>query len=195
MTINLEDKSMGSRKNPHVEKQRARRKLRSAIKNGRVVKLPCAMCGSTASQAHHEDYSRPTDVVWLCAKHHMARHLDSMPDNSGEKNGQAKLTAAIVEELRARYWAARANTHKWARGKISQRALAHHYGVAQGVVFRIVHSLTWRRIMTKQKRKDPHAVILGRRGGKVGGKVTSPAKARAARRNGRKGGRPRKVAA
>ena len=39
-------------------------------------------------------------------------------------------------------------------------------------------------------RKDPHAVALGRRGGKV----TSEAKTRAVRRNALKGGRPRKFA-
>jgi cytosine/adenosine deaminase-related metal-dependent hydrolase len=41
-------------------------------------------------------------------------------------------------------------------------------------------------------RKNPHAVILGRKGGKVGGKSTSPAKAAAARLNGLKGGAPKK---
>lgn len=41
------------------------------------------------------------------------------------------------------------------------------------------------------KRKNPHAVALGRRGGKVGGKVKSEAKTAAARENGKKGGRPK----
>ena len=36
-------------------------------------------------------------------------------------------------------------------------------------------------------RKNPHAVALGRRGGKV----TSQAKTRAAQQNGKRGGRPR----
>lgn len=39
-------------------------------------------------------------------------------------------------------------------------------------------------------RKNPHAVALGRRGGKAGKGKTSPAKAAAARENGTKGGRP-----
>lgn len=41
-------------------------------------------------------------------------------------------------------------------------------------------------------RKNPHAVALGRRGGRVGGKATTPAKRRAAQENGKKGGRPKK---
>jgi hypothetical protein len=40
-------------------------------------------------------------------------------------------------------------------------------------------------------RKNPAAVALGRKGGKV----TSEAKAEAARANGKKGGRPRKAPA
>jgi len=43
------------------------------------------------------------------------------------------------------------------------------------------------------RKKNPHAVALGRLGGLAGGKVTSDAKATAARENGKKGGRPRKT--
>jgi hypothetical protein len=41
------------------------------------------------------------------------------------------------------------------------------------------------------RKKNVHAVALGRRGGKVGGKSTSPAKQAAARRNGLVPKRPR----
>ena len=37
------------------------------------------------------------------------------------------------------------------------------------------------------RRKNPHAVALGRKGGQA----TTPAKQRAARANGKKGGRPK----
>lgn len=40
-------------------------------------------------------------------------------------------------------------------------------------------------------KKNPHAVALGRKGGRIGGKVRSAAKTEAARANGAKGGRPR----
>jgi len=39
-------------------------------------------------------------------------------------------------------------------------------------------------------KKNPHAVALGR----LGGKVSSAKKAKAVRENGKKGGRPKKVA-
>jgi len=35
---------------------------------------PCAKCGNPITQAHHGDYSKPFDVVWLCAKHHNEHH-------------------------------------------------------------------------------------------------------------------------
>jgi hypothetical protein len=41
------------------------------------------------------------------------------------------------------------------------------------------------------RRKNPHAVALGRKGGKVGGLASTPAKRRAARANGKLGGRPK----
>ena len=28
------------------------------------------------AEAHHEDYSRPLDVVWLCSLHHHRRHAE-----------------------------------------------------------------------------------------------------------------------
>ena len=46
-----------------------------AIKSGVLVKQPCQMCGSkNFIHAHHDDYSKPLEVMWLCAEHHKARH-------------------------------------------------------------------------------------------------------------------------
>jgi hypothetical protein len=45
----------------------------NAIKNGTLIKEPCLICGDV-SEAHHPDYSRPLDVVWLCVKHHKETH-------------------------------------------------------------------------------------------------------------------------
>ncbi|ARG95504.1 hypothetical protein B1T50_04685 [Mycobacterium kansasii] len=59
-------------KNP--EKRRAHRKVELAIKAGRMASQSCQVCGDAKSQAHHDDYSKPLEVVWLCALHHKARH-------------------------------------------------------------------------------------------------------------------------
>lgn len=47
---------------------------RSAKRRGLVTQEPCAVCGSPDSEAHHENYDRPLDLVWLCRRHHKALH-------------------------------------------------------------------------------------------------------------------------
>ena len=48
--------------------------LSNAVRDGRVKKLPCEFCSRTDVHAHHRDYSRPFDVVWLCPKCHHRLH-------------------------------------------------------------------------------------------------------------------------
>lgn len=47
--------------------------LNNALRDGRVFKHECMICGAD-SQAHHTDYDRPLDVVWLCDEHHKEAH-------------------------------------------------------------------------------------------------------------------------
>lgn len=57
------------RNNP--DKIRARCAVSNALRDGRLVKKPCEVCGTTDRvQAHHHDYSKPLDVKWLCFTHH-----------------------------------------------------------------------------------------------------------------------------
>lgn len=53
----------------------ARSYLHVYVKRGKVAKKPCRECGQPA-QAHHADYSKPLDVIWLCRKHHLALHKE-----------------------------------------------------------------------------------------------------------------------
>lgn len=48
----------------------------NAIRSGLLTRQSCGICGAYKTEAHHEDYSKPLDVVWLCKKHHMARHVE-----------------------------------------------------------------------------------------------------------------------
>ena len=57
-------------------KQKARDAVATARKSGKITRLPCSVCGSEKSEAHHEDYSKPLEVVWLCRTHHAARHIE-----------------------------------------------------------------------------------------------------------------------
>lgn len=52
------------------QKLRAKSAVRYAVKTGRLTKLPCKICGDSNVHAHHEDYNRKLDVIWLCPKHH-----------------------------------------------------------------------------------------------------------------------------
>lgn len=55
-------------------KARARGAVGQAIRMGRLTRQPCQVCGEAMSEAHHEDYSRPLAVEWLCRWHHAQRH-------------------------------------------------------------------------------------------------------------------------
>jgi len=58
------------------EKYLAHKKVEYAVKVGKMVKLPCERCGALRAHAHHDDYSKPYDVMWLCATHHKQRHVE-----------------------------------------------------------------------------------------------------------------------
>ena len=47
-----------------------------AIRNGILVRSPCVRCGEQKSLAHHEDYDKPLDVMWLCQPCHKQRHKE-----------------------------------------------------------------------------------------------------------------------
>ena len=49
----------------------------NAIRRGQLVKQPCTRCGTTDhNHAHHEDYTQPMDVTWLCRSCHGERHRE-----------------------------------------------------------------------------------------------------------------------
>lgn len=63
----------------HADKVRARKALNHAVAAGTVVPRPCGRCGAQKAQAHHEDYSKPLQVEWLCAKCHSVLHNQKHP--------------------------------------------------------------------------------------------------------------------
>jgi hypothetical protein len=62
------------RKN-NKQRQSAYLKIYRQLRTGNIQKQPCFVCGSLNSHAHHEDYSKPLDVIWLCPKHHKRLHV------------------------------------------------------------------------------------------------------------------------
>lgn len=68
------------RKQRHPEKVRVQRKLSNAVLNGKIEKPNmCEACNKTFEdkkniEGHHDDYSKPFDVKWLCRKCHCYIH-------------------------------------------------------------------------------------------------------------------------
>lgn len=55
-------------------KRKAHFAVANALRDGKIEKLPCMICGKSPAQAHHDDYSKPLDVRWLCVTHHNEHH-------------------------------------------------------------------------------------------------------------------------
>ncbi len=68
-----EAKNAWAKRNRH--KKSANCKVGRHISRGLLQKQPCEICASTNVQAHHDDYTRPLDVRWLCVKHHNEHHV------------------------------------------------------------------------------------------------------------------------
>lgn len=60
-------------------KEMARSLVSRAIASGRLVKQPCESCGEAKAHAHHDDYSKPLEVRWLCTTHHAEWHKYNTP--------------------------------------------------------------------------------------------------------------------
>lgn len=57
----------------NYESNLCRQKVNFAIKKNKIIRQPCAICGNTNSEAHHNDHSKPYEITWLCNEHHPKR--------------------------------------------------------------------------------------------------------------------------
>lgn len=66
------------KRKPLTEEQKIKANCRAYakvyLKRGKIKKKRCLICESENSQMHHEDYSKPLDVIWLCRPCHLAWH-------------------------------------------------------------------------------------------------------------------------
>ena len=58
------------------EKYKAHGTLNNGVRDGKITRPnSCSDCGVTCvPHGHHEDYSKPLDVVWVCDPCHKKRH-------------------------------------------------------------------------------------------------------------------------
>ena len=59
------------------KKRAAQVAIGNAVRDGKLTKKPCEICGSThRTHAHHDDYDKVYDVRWLCPQHHRDWHKE-----------------------------------------------------------------------------------------------------------------------
>lgn len=77
------DRARGSRQNKeylkeyrakYPNKYKAHSMVNRAIRAKKLFRLPCEVCGYEKTEAHHDDYSMPLNVRWLCSEHHKQWH-------------------------------------------------------------------------------------------------------------------------
>jgi len=78
------DRSRGSRQTKayrdrytaeNPEKYKAHIMVSNAVRDGKLKKEPCEVCGSKHRiHGHHDNYDHPLTVRWLCAVHHHEAH-------------------------------------------------------------------------------------------------------------------------
>lgn len=72
-------KKIGKRyRESHPERNRANLTARRAIRSGKLVPQPCEACGKTKVVAHHDDYSKPLSIRWLCQSCHIQHHRGTL---------------------------------------------------------------------------------------------------------------------
>lgn len=155
-----------------VEKVRARKALNRAVATGSVVPQSCEKCGASKTQGHHEDYSQPLLVRWLCAKchsqHHNQKHALSKacvvcgatftPHPTKRKRAKtcsprcraAAISSALTAKPVIPPWAKLDKTvahrirARYSAGGATHRSLAAEFGVHHSRIGAIVRGTAWK---------------------------------------------------
>lgn len=139
-------------------KVRARKALNHAVAAGRVVAQPCEACAAQKAQAHHDDYSKPLEVRWLCAPCHSKLHnqkhaLTKSCAVCGEtftpaptKRSRKVTCSSACHSVLAREQTARFSVEqmsaikaRYLAGGITQQVLADEYGCDRSRIGQIVN--------------------------------------------------------
>jgi len=66
-------------KQAHPERYKARNQIQIGLTNGSIKKPDsCSLCGIECPvHGHHEDYSKPLEVMWVCASCHGTIHSEA----------------------------------------------------------------------------------------------------------------------
>lgn len=65
--------------------------VKNALKKGELKRQPCEICNEPKTHAHHDDYSKPLSVRWLCRTHHLEWHKHNTPIYRESKESRAYM--------------------------------------------------------------------------------------------------------
>ena len=131
-------------------KEKISKKLQEAVRMGIVVKPDtCEMCHQQLPKnkihGHHEDYSKPLEVKWVCSscharitnKDYIKRFgIPKYGSTIGDKNGFSKLTVEDVREIR----------RLLKPEPLTLREIGQMYGVAMTTIWRIKKGVDWNKV-------------------------------------------------
>jgi len=120
--------------------------LRKAVYEGLIQKPnQCQKCKGVFPKrkiyGHHQDYTKPYDVIWLCyACHHSIEKVNGKRIKflKGQPSYNRKLSANQVKQIRELY-------------KKGITGLAKTFGLDRKNIYRITHGLSYRELPTALK--------------------------------------------
>jgi hypothetical protein len=72
--IGYKAKESAKYRTKNYRKYHAQQILNYAIKAGKIKRSVCEVCGAVKTHGHHDNYSFPLRVRWLCPVHHNQAH-------------------------------------------------------------------------------------------------------------------------
>ena len=74
----IESKQQAERRRKSPDKFKARDVINGLIRSGKLKRqTSCSDCGCKCKpEAHHDDYSKPLEVRWLCKQCHTSKHSE-----------------------------------------------------------------------------------------------------------------------
>lgn len=80
----------------------------NALRDGKLTKQCCEVCSNPRAEAHHDDYTKPLEVRWLCSTHHKARHAELRKIENGPSpmtnENQALTRADLAKRWNISIW-------------------------------------------------------------------------------------------
>lgn len=61
----------------YPNKYKAHNLVNNRLRSGDLIKGTCEVCGCSEVHGHHDDYSKPLEVRWLCPEHHKQWHEEN----------------------------------------------------------------------------------------------------------------------